>query len=441
MNNSWFITISINRVRQSAQPPGSMAPLPSINASEYPELDTGVRWSALAALAALLLGAMQGALGMESTSHCRLSYGKLRVFLFLQAVIVFAAISAQVHAHHQLGSILSTPNAPLRWLQWEPACVLGLGLAIICIDTYATIAACAGSRVLWHPLSCAYRLNGAVHDAIARGFEAASLSTTASLTMLLIGWRKNWWLEAAVVQSNTSAVREATLSGGAEGACIGVAVVVIAFVLLTIANFEATRLIGCGNSGDNRGIGNDIHMCTSTTPGPAVFQLMMYMARPNLWVTEKLGRTVMRRDVSAEHLRVYRLLHEIGHGADQGISFSRLSTIENLTRAPLHVGNAVINPDYVHVTDPQVGVLSENLKIAVLAAANLSTLPVLTCVVVAVLRLRHVLDRETLRALSALVDAVIVLALVTIAGGSKLAVWRAINLVDVHEFDIGPDDH
>jgi len=214
-----------------------------------------------------------------------------------------------------------------------------------------------------------------------------------------------------------------------EAICIGLALLIVVSTIISIINFEFKAIFACTSSG---GGGNDLQ---------GIVKILPHMSNPNSYSnSSKLRANIICREPTTEHFRVYRLLHEVRRGEDQGITVSRESQVENLSRAPLHVGNAVIGPDLSTVLFLRRGI-SQNLLLLLIFMYHLTIFPILISVTIATVRVYKNLNVDTLKALNEFVDAVIVLALVEVGIGLKTFIWAISHTDRVHSADVGPDDY
>ena len=181
-----------------------MAPLPSDAAQQaLGGNEPALQLNTLLAFGAILFAGMQGTLGMESADACRISHQKLLFMLGLEVLEVIVVTASESLSFVQMRGPF---QERLTWLQWVGPCLLVLGLMELFVDVYFTLNCSVRSRLYWVPFSAVGYRKDTGRFKFRVLLEVVPLLLTASVSLVLVGWRQKWWMVAGRV-STTEAVK------------------------------------------------------------------------------------------------------------------------------------------------------------------------------------------------------------------------------------------
>ncbi len=366
------------------------------------------------ALIAVLLAAMQGLLSMESASPCRISYKKLRVLLMLIALEAVVVVTAESLSFVYMRAPL---KERLTWLQWVPPCLLVLGLVELLLDILYTVDMAAGSRVYWLPFSSV----GDTHNINPFQFylrfliEVVPGLLTVGLTVIMVGWRQNWWLNASSMETavaKAATIKSLALTRDSIAVCFAFGFFFTISVLVS--------LVQCGSQIQfNR------------------WKIRRYMFDPRVcWRTYPTNASAPESESQTKVL--YKMLYKMQYGESEFETVSE-DEMKICTRtAPLCIGNAIVggmpNLHRFH-RSLMLNFNFRNSHLMFMFAQYFGILPLQICVLVGLLQIHDKMDVETFRSVGALVDAVIVVAFVGIAVGLKSFLWSVGHVNELHDCD------
>ncbi len=402
-----------------------MAPsITSVSSNAIANAVVPVNWSTQLAFVVVLIAAMQGTLGLESADPCRISFRKFRLLLILEALEVFFAIVSEIVSFIALRSSLSTR---FEWLQWVAPSLLAIGLLELILETWHTLALASRARAYWCPLSAVGRNEEGKNW--QRVFETVIPIFLTILSIYLIGWRQQWWLEAPPVSEAISIERAkncTALSVGALGFCFA-----WGFLLVSVS-------------------------CT----GLVFLELFYTIVKPN-WGTNETMFNILRRSFNPSRWRgnnghwvdaphstkdkdVYDMLYKLEYGKPYGdtdyLKSSYLEAMDENTKreallfAPPHVRNAIVGVFREQIYQ-HFGKAVKADHFTIVFAEHFTILPLQICVAVGIYQMHDALDAATRDALKELVDAVVVVAVVDIAVAFKVVIWGFGHHEFVHNND------
>lgn len=369
--------------------------------------DSALSWNTLLAMGAAMTAAMQGTLAMESGDPCRISYKKFKLLFILEALEVGIVVASEGVSFVELQTAL---KERLQWLQWVPPCLLVIGLLELIADLYFTCNLATHSRVRWVPFSSVGWHRSGKNSIFSTLREVFTLSITAGLSLVLVGWRMRWWLVAVAVDRTTAQnalVLSKALSTGAIAFCIAWGLVLSCSLLLLMLYMEISNY------------------------KKSIFRKMKWAVNPTAYFKNHPKRNAMDRVPTPELVEKMRHLLYIEYGEAWAHTDDHITNL--LRHAPLHVGNAIVSSDKEIVFSEDDDFRFGHLLF--LFVEHFTILPLLCCIVAAVAQLHASLDEQAFVALKELVDAVIIVALVELAIGFKYFLWGCGHVGEIHSRD------
>ncbi|KAI0559987.1 hypothetical protein FGB62_128g021 [Gracilaria domingensis] len=431
--------------------------------------EPGLSWESILAFTAILFGVVQATLMMESAAPCRPSCCKIITYLVLEFLELVVAILAEGFSFRELRSAF---QVRLQWLSWLPYCLLVYGLVEILCEVVYEVYLAYRSRVEWIPFSSVDQ----GENYLSCILTIVGLSVSAGLSLVLVGWRKRWWMKTSsplsAEEGIASASGEVFLSVGVMTFCIAWALVLQVFLgtLCLLCRKElciAAYFLGfITKSRDRlRQMAKDVltpskkKQPSCPAPGSAdgdgCFQIFKKILRPSQDECFSAAETTeAERNQISDQWRLLVLLkkaaviedwtysatpketlnirltsrvretnepNQTSDRNDKSLCDVDESVISYTKKGPPNVRNAILGIHKKKFTGNEEAKVLEQV---LLFARHASLLPLLICVVVAVGRLWNRVDFETLRTLNKLADVVIVISWVEIAMNIKPIIWR-----------------
>lgn len=383
-----------------------MPPLPPVVVGESLCLnEVSLKLNTLLAFTGVLFAAMQGTLCMESADPCRISYLKLRYLLGLEVLEVVTVVTSEALSYVELSGALS---ARLTWLRWVPACLLILGLMEMMVDLFFTYRCATRSRILWQPFSNVGYTEDNNRFRTRELLELAPLVLTGGVSLVLVGWRQKWWLQAEIVST------EVAIAAAKKSKAFSLSAMVFCFVW-GFALTGGILLILCYYSFYFK-----------------LYEEWPYVLNPkNYWENYTSQKHPWFAETDIEREKQFDALYEIQFGAKALENLTQAKKLRCLETTPLSMGNAVAGNDRSKIFHDS----TRSNHLVFLFAEHFTILPIQICTAVGLVQLHSKLDMETLAALQELVDAVVVVAMVEIAVGMKTFLWGCGSLSELHEND------